>query len=138
MAGEAMKVTTEATPTAIASPKAIVAFAAATTAATSAGPIVRFSSIMTASTEKARRRSSSRVKRFRHNVRVSMLVGEAKRPAQAAAAATAENPPPALVAARTATRESGCTRPVTSRVIFGPERSMKRPCRGAPIAMATK
>ncbi len=48
-----------------------------------AGPTVKLSSMVTASSAKAVRRSSSRSKRWRQSVRVSVVRGEAKAPAQA-------------------------------------------------------
>ena len=59
-----------------------------------AGPSVKFTSISTESMEKARRRSSSSVKRWRHSVRVSTVMGIAKKPASAAQASTAGSPAP--------------------------------------------
>ena len=49
-----------------------------------AGPRVKLSSMVTASSANAVRRSSSRSNRCRHMVRVTVVMGEAKIPATAA------------------------------------------------------
>ncbi len=95
-------------------------------------------SIITASSEKAVRRSSSRSKRWRQAVRVSVVIGEANAPASPAHAATAANGNPAFALASTPRSASGCTVPVTRSGRRGPWRSMMRPMIGATTAMATK
>src|SRR5665213_1035266 len=65
---------------------AAVAPAVARIAATMAGPMVKFTSIVTASSANAVLRSSSRSKRWRQKVRVRVVIGEAKAPARAAQA----------------------------------------------------
>ena len=137
-AGDRLKTTIANTTAPIATMNAAIAPAVASTTAMSAGPSVKLTSMVTASSAKAVRRSSSRSKRWRHIVRVSVVMGVAKAPASAAKAATAANPQPRCADTSTAMSASGCTTPVTRSSGFAPRRSTNRPWNGAATAIATK
>jgi hypothetical protein len=115
-----------------------VAPAAARIAAMIAGPAVKLISIVTASSAKAVRRSSSRSNFCRHTARVSVVIGVAKAPAHAAAATTNGNARPSFTPARIAMSASGWSVPVNQSRRAGPWRSMMRPWIGAATAAATK
>ncbi len=79
-----MKAAKPMTVAAIVTANAVAGPAVASSNATSAGPSVKLNSIITESTAKASRRSSSWSKRCRQSVRVSTVIGAAKRPAMIA------------------------------------------------------